>query len=352
MRGLLRPSTINNISKNIKLNGTQSLIKMAPASTFVGLPVIPPNDTSLNATSPKPRGIQKVFEAREQPEGAGATVRRSVGTPRLRHLSPFLMMDHASVGPGAGFTDHPHRGMETITLVLRGSIDHEDFSGNKGAIEVGDLQFMTAGRGIVHAEMPRDKGDGTDSVAIQIWVDLPKQLKDCEPRYRDLRASEIPVAKSEDGKTTVKVISGRSYGVDSVQELAYTPVWLLDVEIQPGGRFVQSLPAGWNAYAYTIEGSTTWNTGATKQEVPQHHISVFEQQGDQVVAEVPADAKETARIIVAAGMPLEQNIVQHGPFVMTTPFEIRQAFMDFSTHSNGFERADGWQSEIAKPLMG
>lgn len=92
MRGLLRPSTINNISKNIKLNGTQSLIKMAPASTFVGLPVIPPNDTSLNATSPKPRGIQKVFEAREQPEGAGATVRRSVGTPRLRHLSPFLMM--------------------------------------------------------------------------------------------------------------------------------------------------------------------------------------------------------------------------------------------------------------------
>jgi hypothetical protein len=111
MRGLLRPSTINNISKNLtRANGTQSLFPMAPASTFVGLPVIPPNDASLKAASPKPRGIQKVFEAREQPEGAGATVRRSVGTPRLRHLTPFLMMDHASVGPGAGFTDHPHRG--------------------------------------------------------------------------------------------------------------------------------------------------------------------------------------------------------------------------------------------------
>ncbi|KAH9826669.1 putative pirin family protein [Teratosphaeria destructans] len=129
---------------------------MAPSSPFVGLPVIPPQDPSLNAANPKPRGIQKVFEAIEQAEGAGATVRRSIGTPRLRNFTPFLMLDHFAISPGSGFPDHGHRGQETITYLLSGAVDHEDFAGNKGTIEAGDLQFMTAGRGFVHAEMPHD----------------------------------------------------------------------------------------------------------------------------------------------------------------------------------------------------
>ena len=160
--------------------------------------------------------------------------------------------------------------------------------------------------------MPHDNGDGSSNIGMQLWVDLPKELKSCEPRYRDLRGTEIPSAVIDDGKVTVKVISGRSHGVDSVQELAYTPVWFLDVTIKPGGKLAQSLPAGWNAFAYILEGTTTWDTGATSQEVPQYHNTVFEQKGDQVVASVPADAKEASRFILVAGMPLDQPIVQYG----------------------------------------
>ncbi|KAF4972391.1 hypothetical protein FSARC_1050, partial [Fusarium sarcochroum] len=156
------------------------------------------------------RAIRKVFLAVEQSEGAGARVRRSIGTPQLRNFSPFLMLDHFSVKPGAGFPDHPHRGQETITYLLQGGMDHEDFAGNRGTLSAGDLQFMTAGKGIMHAEMPQQNADGSANVGLQLWVDLPKELKACEPRYRDLRGSEIPIANVDDDKVTVKVISGQS----------------------------------------------------------------------------------------------------------------------------------------------
>lgn len=260
------------------------------------------------------------------------------------------MLDCFNIGPGAGFPDHPHRGQETITYLMEGAVDHEDFTGSKGTINAGDLQFMTAGRGIVHAEMPRDDGVGSVIKGMQLWVDLPKDLKDCEPRYRDLRANEIPVATADDGKVEIKVISGRSQGVDSVQELAYTPVWLLDVTIQPGGRLAQPLPAKWNSFSYTFDGNVTWDTGATKQEVPQHHTVVFEQSGDQVIASVAPDAKTPARALIVAGLPLDQPIVQYGPFVLNDASGIRKALMDYQTYSNGFERAEGWQSEIGKAM--
>ena len=324
---------------------------MAPSSTFVGLPVIPPGDSSLNATNPKPRGIKLLFEAREQAEGAGATVRRSIGTPKLKNFSPFLMLDHFNIGIGAGFPDHPHRGQETITYLLEGAVDHEDFAGNKGTIETGDLQFMTAGRGIVHAEMPHDNADGTPNKGMQLWVDLPRSLKDCEPRYRDLRAKEIPVTTIDEGRVTVKVISGTSHGVDSLQELAYTPVWLLDIEIRPGGSITQPLPSNWNSFAYVLEGSMTIDTGATTQVVPTFHNCVFESKGDVVKAMVPGDAKEAARFILVSGMPLDQPIVQYGPFVLNDANGIRKAMMDYQTHSNGFERAENWQSEIGRAMM-
>ncbi|KAI9698334.1 MAG: hypothetical protein M1820_007496 [Bogoriella megaspora] len=324
-----------------------------PSPTFVGLPVIPPNDPSLTASSDAaiPRKINFTFLARETPEGAGATVRRSIGSPRLRNLSPFLMLDHVSISPGAGFPDHPHRGQETITYLLHGAIDHEDFAGNKGTIETGDLQFMTAGRGIVHAEMPRQNPDGSPNVGMQLWVDLPKKLKMCEPRYRDLRAKEIPTAEVDDGKVVVKVISGRSYGVDSVQELAYTPVWLLDVSIKPGGKIKQRLPRGWNAFAYVLQGETTLGIGDEAQKVAKWHNAVFQQQGDEVIAEVSKEAEEMARFVLVAGMPLDQKIVQYGPFVLNSQEEVYQAMRDYQSHENGFERARDWESEIGKTMV-
>jgi redox-sensitive bicupin YhaK (pirin superfamily) len=264
-------------------------------TAFKGLPLIPPRalygiPKSANMTIP--RTIRKAFLAREQAEGAGARVRRSIGTPQLKNFSPFLMLDHFTIKPGAGFPDHPHRGQETITYLLEGAVDHEDFAGNAGTIEKGDLQFMTAGRGIMHAEMPAQNLDGSANVGMQLWVDLPEKLKKCEPRYRDLRASEIPNIDVDDGKVHIKVISGQSHGVDSVKELAYTPVWYFDIEIKPGGKVTQDLPVGWNAFAYTLSGSTDFGVGDDKTTVGEYHNVVFEQKGDVVVAEVAEDAKE------------------------------------------------------------
>lgn len=252
-----------------------------------------------------PRSIAKAFLATEQAEGMGARVRRSIGISQLRNFSPFLMLDHASVSPGAGFPDHPHRGQETITYVLAGAIDHEDFAGNKGTIETGDLQFMTAGKGIMHAEMPRSNPDGSPNVGLQLWVDLPEKLKSCEPRYRDLRAKEIPEIEVDDGKVSVKIISGESHGTESVRELAYTPVWIFDITIRPGGTITQELPKGWNAFAYILSGSAAFGAGDDQTTVGQYHNVVFKQEGDSAVAAVSADATEAARFILVAGQPLE-----------------------------------------------
>ena len=298
-----------------------------------------------------PRAIRQAFLAIEQSEGAGARVRRSIGTPKLRNFSPFLMLDHFSVSPGAGFPDHPHRGQETITYLLKGAVDHEDFAGNKGTIETGDLQFMTAGRGIMHAEMPRQNKDGSVNVGMQLWVDLPEKLKSCEPRYRDLRAREIPTIRVDDGKATVKIISGRSHGTDSVRDLAYTPIWIFDISIKPGGRIEQELPVGWNAFAYTLHGDTIFGNGKDETTVGQYHNVVFEQKGDGVHAAVSADAKEEGKFLLVAGLPLDQKVVQYGPFVLNSQEQVYQAMMDFQAHQNGFERAKGWSSEIGKSMV-
>ncbi|KAA8916205.1 hypothetical protein TRICI_001640 [Trichomonascus ciferrii] len=288
------------------------------------------------------REVLKTFLAGVQPEGDGARVRRSIGTPKLRNFTPFLMLDHL-VSTGNGFPDHPHRGQETITYVLKGNVDHEDFTGSKGTIGPGDLQFMTAGRGIAHAEMPRKGDDGSDPEIMQLWVDLPKDLKECEPRYRDLAAKEIPVANPSD-KVEVKVISGESNGVKSVQDLAYTPVVFYDYRVQPGGKVSQEVPDDFNVFLYILNGSLQVN----ETFVPEHHNVVFEPRGTTVEAHVPEDATEECRFILVGGKRLDQSIVQHGPFVETSEDRIMKAFMDYQSGSNGFERIRGWSSEIGK----
>lgn len=310
-----------------------------------------PPGTRLEVTAMSvSRAIRKVFLAIEQAEGAGARVRRSVGTPSLRNFSPFLMLDHFSIKPGAGFPDHPHRGQETITYLIQGAVDHEDFAGNKGTINSGDLQFMTAGKGIVHAEMPRQNADGSANVGLQLWVDLPAALKMVEPRYRDLRASEIPKVTVDDGKVRIKVISGQSHGIDSVKDLAYTPVWILDLEVQPGGKVTQPLPEGWNAFAYVLEGQALIGEKSNQTVADQYHNIVFEPKGEVVHIEVDAGAEKAARLVLIAGTPLDQKVVQYGPFVLNSQEEVYQAFMDYQGQTNGFERAKNWESEIGKSM--
>lgn len=244
---------------------------------------------------------------------------------------------------------------------------------------------MTAGRGIVHAEMPRQNPDGSANVGLQLWVDLPKDLKACEPRYRDLRGSEIPSVDVDDGRVTVKVISGQSHGIDSVKDLAYTPVWILDITVRSGGSVTQPLPQGWNAFAYTLDGDILVGKkdGDNEQvKVAQYHNIVFEPAGDVIHLEVDANAPKPARIgklndyplpnfqtssnsiersfwltilfqnlVLIAGTPLDQSVVQYGPFVLSSKEDVYQALFDYQTHSNGFERAKDWESEIGKSMM-
>lgn len=312
-----------------------------------------PLTTTTDNTMAVARGIRMAFQAIEQAEGAGARVRRSIGTAKLRNFSPFLMLDHFTIGKGAGFPDHPHRGQETITYLLSGGVDHEDFAGNRGTIGPGDLQFMTAGKGIMHAEMPHENEDGSPNVGMQLWVDLPAALKSVDPRYRDLRASEIPTVNVDNDKVIIKVISGQSHGVDSVRDLAYTPLWFLDITIKPGGHVKQLLPIGWNAFAYTLEGTTQFVTpdGASKS-VDQFHNVVFQQSGDYIEASVPENAEKEARMVLVAGQPLDQPVVQYGPFVCTSKDEVYQAMADFQSAKNGFEKSMGWRSEIGKRMTG
>ena len=210
---------------------------------------------------------------------------------------------------------------------------------------------MTAGRGIVHAEMPRPQEDGSPNIGMQLWVDLPKSLKMCEPRYRDLRGSEIPSVTTDDGKVTVKIISGRACGTDSLQELAYTPVWLLDFTVQPGGHVKQALPKGWNSFAYILNGTTIFSSDGVSRPVEKYHNVVFEKEGDSIEASVEEGAESESRFILVAGLPLDQPVVQYGPFVLTSRDEVMQAMRDYQTYSNGFERAQNWESEIGKSMV-
>lgn len=301
---------------------------------------------------PELRAISKIFTALEQAEGAGARVRRSIGSTHQRNFSPFLMFDHMNGSNGAGFPDHPHRGQETVSYILKGSVEHEDFAGNKGVLNAGDLQFMTAGRGIMHSEQPLPDPDGNPGAGFQLWVDLPKHLKMCEPRYRDLRAQQIPRAHLDDGKVIVKVISGKSGNVDSAKDLAYTPVWYLDVEVQPGGVLVQPLPQGWNAFSYVFEGSADFaSPTGVLTKVEQYGTVIYQTGGDAVSIQVAENAGHSARLLIIAGQILDQPIVQHGPFVSTSAEGIRQAFEDFYESKNGFERAKGWRSENMRRRM-
>ncbi|KAG0690091.1 hypothetical protein C6P40_003854 [Pichia californica] len=289
------------------------------------------------------RSILKIIYAMEQAEGVGARVRRSIGTTGMRNFTPFLMLDHFNVAPDAGFPDHPHRGQETITLVMKNYMLHEDFTGKSGVLRPGDLQFMTAGKGIVHSEMPYSE-DGTNVEGMQLWVDLPKDLKHTAPRYRDLRAEEIPIVRPND-KVEVKVISGKSYGVESVKDLAYTPMDYYWFTVQPGGNFEQPLRQDFNAFLYILNGSVEFDIGEKKELVKEHHTVFFKRDGEGIKGSVPIDGSKTDFVVIA-GQALDQPIVQYGPFVETSKEDIYHAFNDYQSAKNGFENARGWASEI------
>lgn len=294
----------------------------------------------------KQRAIRKVVEGIEQSEGAGARVRRLIGNMSVRNFTPFLMFDHFKSNGAAGFPEHPHAGQETITYCLQGSIAHEDLMGNKGMLYPGDLQFMTAGKGIVHSEMPVEPEDGSPAVLLQLWVDLPKELKECPPRYRDLREWEIPTVHEQDGKLTIKVISGTSYGVELLKDLAYTPVEFYHFILKKGAKFTQALQPEFNYFLYNIKGNGLKLNDS--QRVKQYENVFFAGDGgDFVTGEHVGDADDTTEFILVGGQKLNQEIVQYGPFVSTSMDGIQQKFIDYQMARNGFEKTRTWETLIS-----
>jgi len=281
--------------------------------------------------------IEKVVESKWRAEGHGAQVRRSIGLEEIGQIDPFLMFDEfkGSSLEGAGFPDHPHRGFETVTYVLEGEILHEDFLGHSGTLNTGDAQWMSAGKGIIHSEIPgREMMRG-----LQLWLNLKSDYKMMEPVYQNLRANEMLTV--EENGVKVIVVAGEALGKKS-DVTTRTPAYYLDVTLRQGATFKPTIPDGWTTFCYTLDGDV--DVGPDCKNVPAHHTVVFNRNGEFV--EFSKKSNEDARFLLIAGKPIGEPVVQKGPFVMNTPEEIEQAYDDYRNHNNGFEHARNWKSVI------
>eukprot|EP00612_Vaucheria_litorea_P001921 CAMPEP_0171458086 /NCGR_PEP_ID=MMETSP0945-20130129/3900_1 /TAXON_ID=109269 /ORGANISM="Vaucheria litorea, Strain CCMP2940" /LENGTH=298 /DNA_ID=CAMNT_0011983813 /DNA_START=106 /DNA_END=1002 /DNA_ORIENTATION=- len=286
--------------------------------------------------SMKSRGVEKIVHSLERSEGVGAKVRRSIGNHELRNFDPFLMLDEFNVAKPAGFPDHPHRGFETVTYMIEGSFEHEDFLGNRGLIGPGDLQWMTAGKGILHSEMPH--GD-IRSHGLQLWINLSQKDKLCEPGYQELKSSEIPLA--DDGKgVKARVIAGSALGVES-PVYTRTPAHYIHYTMEHNALVEHKIPQGWNAFIYTLEGEIF--VGNEAKEVTPHNTVALDNSGDGVLI---CTKESKANFVLICGKPHNEPIVQHGPFVMTSKKEIQDAITDYQLGENGFEGSRSWYSQI------
>ncbi|KAI0721664.1 RmlC-like cupin domain-containing protein [Cerioporus squamosus] len=292
------------------------------------------------------RSVVKKVLSVETEEGAGAVVRRSIGSPQLRNVTPFLMLDHFHISKGAGFPDHPHRGQATVTYMLEGSSRHEDSAGHKGEIKTGGVQWMCAGKGIIHAEMPVSGEGVPEPRGLQLWIDLPKQYKMVDPSYQELDPDKIPEAypQGEDGPVKIRVISGKSHGVESpVRPLG--GCWYFHVIFKKPGTIFQELPEGWTTFIYLWSGALKVGSESKPHE-PFHTLVLSAASGEKGV-ELTATEENTEFVLVCASAePLDQPVVQYGPFVMTSREEIQKTFIDYQLGQNGFEKAHVWKSEI------
>jgi redox-sensitive bicupin YhaK (pirin superfamily) len=272
------------------------------------------------------RAVRDVVDSVQTVEGAGFVVHRPFPTQQLDHLDPFLLLDEMGpmeLGPGEaeGAPDHPHRGFETVTYLLAGEFVHADSQGNTGRLAAGDVQWMTAGDGVVHSEMPteRIRREGGRVHGFQLWVNLPRVDKRMRPRYQDVKASAIPVAESADGKLRVRVIAGEALGKRAVIDTR-TPIFYLHFSLQPGALHVQPTPSDHNVFAYVVSGAVR----ASGKLVKEGQMAIFAE-GDAVELQ----ASKEAEVLLLGGRPIGEPVARYGPFVMNTREELMEAFADF-----------------------
>ena len=268
----------------------------------------------------RPARITRLVTGMPASDGAGVRLTRVIGTPQLDHLDPFLMLDEFGTDRPqdylAGFPDHPHRGFETVTYMLDGRMRHRDNHGNEGVLVPGSVQWMTAGRGLVHSEMPEQQEGRMRG--FQLWVNLPARDKLCEPKYQEFAPERIPVATPAPG-VGVKVIAGEVDGaIGPIAQPATAPVYL-DIALERGARWQHVLPDGHAGFVYVYEGDAS----SGGQLVRTKQLGVLD--GETVQFE----AKGASRVLLVAGRPLREPVARYGPFVMNTRDELQQAFADY-----------------------
>ena len=272
----------------------------------------------------RPRGVERVISGQFVMDGAGVKINRVLAQTLQRRLDPFLMLDaFGSDKAGdyiAGFPEHPHRGFETVTYMLAGRMRHRDSAGNEGLITDGGVQWMTAGRGVIHSEMP-EQNEGLME-GFQLWLNLPGKDKMRDPWYRDIPNAEVPRFTLDSG-VTVQVIAGTTHGVEGAVQREGTEPLYLDIELPEGARFEQLLPAGHNAFVYVFRGEAV----VAGKGVPQTRMAILDnaEGADGVVIK----AAKATRLLLVAGRPLKEPIAQYGPFVMNSQAELQQAVEDF-----------------------
>lgn len=277
-------------------------------------------------SSPTPVRVQRTIRGMATSDGAGVRLTRVIGGPSLPDLDPFLLLDEFGTDRAedyiAGFPSHPHRGFETVTYMLDGRMRHKDNHGNEGLLTPGSVQWMTAGRGLVHSEMPEQESG--QMRGFQLWVNLPARDKMTDPKYQEFAPERIPVT-APGGGVQVKVIAGQVGEVSGpIVQPATDPVYL-DITLDANARWDYTLPEGHNAFAYVFEGGLTVGQGEDARPVARQELAVL---GGGQLLQLQAGA-EGARLILVAGRPLREPVMRHGPFVMNTRQELMQAFVDF-----------------------
>jgi quercetin 2,3-dioxygenase len=277
------------------------------------------------------RSISRVVSAVRTLEGEGFVVRRSFPTSTLTDVDPFMLLDEmgpADLKPGEakGAPDHPHRGFETVTYMLAGGLKHQDSTGREGRLGPGDVQWMTAGAGVVHSELPDEQilSKGGRMHGFQLWVNLPRRDKMMKPRYQEIPASQIPVAESPDKNVTARVIAGEAMGRRAVIETR-TPILAVHYTAAPGARTLEPVPNDYNAFLYVFGGEASF--AGRDGTVREGHAVLFATDGDHVAFE--AAGQKPLEVLLMAGRPLHEPVARFGPFVMNTEQEVLQAFQDF-----------------------
>jgi len=277
------------------------------------------------------REVQRIVHSQRVREGGGFIVRRPFPTERFDHVDPFLLLDEMgpvdyAPGEAVGAPDHPHRGFETVTYMLDGEFEHEDSAGNRGTIAAGDVQWMTAGDGVIHSEMPanwiRERGGRVHG--FQLWVNLPARDKRIAPRYQDVRAATMPTWRSDDGRAVVKVIAGRALGVEGAAQTRI-PITYLDVALERGASIELEVPDIQSAFVYVFGGALL--IGEQTRSAADGDMALLSH-GDTLKLQATEDG---TRALVLAGQPLREPVARYGPFVMNTREEIYEAFTDFQS---------------------